>query len=113
MRRISLQGRQTFGEGRAEANPFEFMYVLPFSSSALSGFLWYESADSLSVCSALEALLAQTTRTLFKGSDSLQERYTDLMDTLRTSEQIPTSALQKMLEIKGGLPEHRYRYTWL
>ena len=27
MRRISLQGRQTFGEGTAEANPFEFMSV--------------------------------------------------------------------------------------
>ena len=27
MRRISLQGRQTFGEGTAETNPFEFMSV--------------------------------------------------------------------------------------
>lgn len=25
MRRISLQGRQTFGDGVAEGNPFEFM----------------------------------------------------------------------------------------
>jgi hypothetical protein len=39
MRRISLQGRQTFGEGRAEANPFEFMCVLPFSNLALSAWL--------------------------------------------------------------------------
>lgn len=51
--------------------------------------------------SALEALLAQTAKELFKTSDSLQERYADLMQTLKVSDQIPTSALQKMLEIKG------------
>lgn len=50
---------------------------------------------------ALEALLAQTSKQLFKASNGLQERYADLMETLRSSDQIPTSALQKMLEIKG------------
>lgn len=86
-------------EDLPEATPFEFMCVTARNSH---GFVMLTMAGS-----ALEALLAETARSLFETSHAVQERYTKLTKTLAESTTIPTASLQEMLELKDAGEEFK------
>lgn len=73
MRRISLQGRQTFGDGVAEENPFEFMWV---TKLFLQGSPYFRQTDP---CCPVPVRWKLCWPRLLKDSSRLQIVYRSVM----------------------------------